>query len=398
LSTIAMTRAQSLKRAAERVGFDRAGIAALAPAETGAAFVRWLENGEQASMAYLERRVETRLDPRELLPGARSAVCVALRYWPLAQEATAIGSEEDSVEFSDGNDLWPRVARYARGLDYHDVMLERLKLLEAEIIAIVPGAKTRRYVDTGPILERDLAAKAGLGAFGKNCNLLDPEMGSYFLLGEVLTTVDLEPDTPISDLCGTCSRCLDACPTGALTGPYRLDSRLCISYWTIEHRGPIPEPMRKEIGDWVFGCDVCQEVCPMNADLAPARHPELELSGLRRELSLVDLLGLEREDYVEIFRGSPMKRAKLEGLKRNAAVAMGNRRNHRYQGPLIEALGDSDSAVRGQAAWSLARLELLDDGAGQERRHSLEAALGVESDVDVRTEIRAALALTADGQ
>lgn len=390
-----MTRAESLKRAAERVGFDRAGIAALAPAETGAAFVRWLENGDQASMAYLERRVETRLDPRELLPGARSAVCVALRYWPLAREVTASGSEEDSAEFSEGNDLWPRVARYARGLDYHDVMLERLKLLEAEIAVIVPGVRTRRYVDTGPILERDLAAKAGLGAFGKNCNLLDPEMGSYFLLGEVLTTADLEPDTPISDLCGTCSQCLDACPTGALTGPYRLDSRLCISYWTIEHRGSIPESMRKEIGDWVFGCDVCQEVCPANVALAPARHPELELPGLRRELSLVDLLGLEREDYVEKFRGSPMKRAKLEGLKRNAAVAMGNRRHRRYQEPLIEALGDSDGVVRGQAAWSLARLELHDNRASQTRRRSLEAALGAESDLDVRSEIQAALAVVA---
>ncbi len=386
-----MTRAESLRRAAERVGFDRAGIAALAPAETGGAFVRWLANGEQAGMAYLERRVERRLDPREVLPGARSAVCVALRYWPLSREATATDSEEDCVD----GDLWPRVARYARGADYHDGMLERLKQLEAEIAAIVPGVRTRRYVDTGPILERDLSAKAGLGVFGKNCNLLDPEMGSYFLLGEVLTTLELVPDPPIADLCGTCSRCLDECPTGALTGPYRLDSRLCISYWTIEHRGSIPETMREEIGDWVFGCDVCQEVCPVNVDLVPARHPELDLPELRRELSLADLLGLEREDYIERFRGSPMKRARLEGLKRNAALAMGNRRHRRYLEPLTEALGDSDGVVRGQAAWSLARLELSDDRAATTRRSALEAALGAESDIEVRSEIQAAIAVAA---
>jgi epoxyqueuosine reductase len=380
-----MNRAENLKRAAERIGFDRVGVAALTSATTGRWFLEWLAEGAQAGMAYLERRVEKRLDPREVLPGARSAVCVALRYWPLSE----------SSDSGDENDLWSGVARYARGRDYHDIMLEGLEELEVEIADNFPGARTRRYVDTGPILERDLASKAGLGVFGKNCNLLDPRMGSYFLLGEVLTTVDLEPDTPIADLCGTCAECLEACPTGALTGPYRLDSRLCISYWTIEHRGAIPEPMRGQVGEWVFGCDICQEVCPANVDISPARHPQLELPETRRELSLTDLLRLDREDYVDKFRGSPMKRAKLEGLKRNVVVAMGNRGSSQYLEPLSVALGDRDSVVRGHSAWALARLELTETRDTESRRATLDDALRRETDVDVRAEIEAALEMLA---
>ncbi len=383
-----MTRAESLKRVAERIGFDRVGVAAVGPAATGRAFLEWLADGEQAGMGYLARRVERRLDPREVLPGARSALCVALRYWPLS----------GALEAGAGDDLWSGVARYARGLDYHDVMLERLERLELEIATAIPGTRTRRYVDTGPILERDLAAKAGLGAFGKNCNLLDPKMGSYFLLGEVLTTAELEPDSPIADLCGTCTRCLEACPTGALIEPYRLDSRLCISYWTIEHRGTIPEAVRPGIGDWVFGCDVCQEVCPANVELEPAHHPELELADKRRELSLTDLLRLDREEYVERFRGSPMKRAKLEGLKRNTAVAMGNRADRRYLEPLSEALEDDDDGVRQHAAWALGRLVVSDDETIRGRRSRLEAALASETVAVVRAEIQAALEATEPGR
>jgi len=302
-----------LKSWALEAGFDRAGVAALGPPEHGSAFVQWLERGDHAAMGYLERRVEERLDPRRLLPGARSALCVALQYSPLSGEAEATG------------DLWPRVARYARGRDYHDLMGERLKRLGERIESAFPGSATRTYVDTGPVLERELAARAGLGAFGKNTMLLHPRGGSWFLIGELLLTLDLTPDLPLADLCGSCTRCLEACPTGALVGPYRLRSDLCISYWTIEHRGEIPPPAQPLLGGWVFGCDICQEVCPWNAAPPAADHPELRLPPERAELTLAGLLTLTREEYVERFRGSPMKRAKLEGLRRNAALAAANR-------------------------------------------------------------------------
>jgi epoxyqueuosine reductase len=302
-----------LKSWALEAGFDRAGVAALGPAEHGLAFVRWLERGDHASMGYLERRVEERLDPRRVLPGARSALCVALQYSPLSGEAEATG------------DLWPRVARYARGRDYHDLMGERLERLGERIESAFPGSATRGYVDTGPVLERDLAARAGLGAFGKNTMLLHPEGGSWFLIGELLLTLDLAADLPLADLCGSCTRCLEACPTGALVAPYRLRSDLCISYWTIEHRGEIPPSAQPLLAGWVFGCDICQEVCPWNAAPASADHPELRLPPDRAELTLAGLLTLTRDDYVERFRGSPMKRAKLEGLQRNAALAAANR-------------------------------------------------------------------------
>ena len=309
--------AEALKRWALDVGFDRAGVATLEPLEHGDAFLRWLARGEHAGMSYLERRVEARLQPAKILDGAKSVLCVALRYAPLA------GEDEPS------GDLWPRVARYARGRDYHALMEERLDALAARVEAAFPGARTRRYVDTGPVLERELAARAGIGVAGKNTMLLDREMGSWFLLGELFTTLDLHPDEPLAELCGGCTLCLEACPTGALVEPFRLDSNRCISYWTIEHRGAFDDDAAAMVGDWVFGCDVCQEVCPWNRRrhaLPPADHPEMRLPPERRELDLVGLLALSREEYVERFRGSPMKRARLEGLRRNAATALRNRR------------------------------------------------------------------------
>jgi epoxyqueuosine reductase len=370
--------ADLLKSWALEAGFDRAGVAQLGAVEHGEALVRWLDRGDQAGMGYLGRRLETRLDSSQVFPGARSALCVALQYHPLY-------IEEEERQPEPAGDLWRRVARYARGKDYHDVMGDRLRTLEDRVRAAFPGCETRRYVDTGPVLERELAARAGIGVVGKNTMLLHPEGGSWFLLGELFLSLDLAPDQPLADLCGSCTRCLDACPTGALAEPYRLDSNLCISYWTIEHRGPLPPEARRMVGGWVFGCDVCQEVCPWNAGAAGAVHPEMELPPERGELTLARLLRLPREEYVERFRGSPMKRAKLEGLQRNAAVAMGNRRESRHVVHLAEALGDGESTVRGHAAWALGRI------GGEEARGVLEAALAAEEDEAVRMEIRAAL-------
>jgi epoxyqueuosine reductase len=367
--------AELLKSWALEAGFDRAGVAALEPAAHGEAFVRWLARGDLAGMSYLERRLDARLRPEAVLAGARAALCVALQYHPLDGEPEP------------GGDLWPRVARYARGRDYHDLMGTRLRSLAARVAAAFPGVGSRLYVDTGPVLERDLAARAGLGAVGKNTNLLHRQGGSWFLLGELFLTLDLAPDAPLADLCGRCTRCLEACPTGALPEPYRLDSRRCISYWTIEHRGELPPAAREMVGDWVFGCDVCQEVCPWNHEPDAATHPELGLPPERATLDLVALLRLDRDGYVTRFRGSPLKRAKQEGLQRNAAVAMGNRGDRRYLPALAEALAAAGSpVVRGHAAWALGRL------GGTAARRSLAAALPGEGDPRVRAEIEAALA------
>jgi epoxyqueuosine reductase len=371
--------ADLLKSWALDAGFDRAGVADLGPLEHGEALVRWLNRGDQAAMGYLGRRLEARLDPSQIFSGARSVLCVALQYHPLH-------GEDGERQPEPKGDLWRRVARYARGKDYHDVMGARLEALEARVREAFPGCETRRYVDTGPVLERELAARAGMGAVGKNTMLLHPEGGSWFLLGELFLSLDLAPDAPLTDLCGSCTLCLEACPTGALPEPYRLDSNRCISFWTIEHRGALPPEARRMVGGWVFGCDVCQEVCPWNAGPKGAVHPEMELPPERAELDLARLLRLPREEYVERFRGSPMKRAKLEGLQRNAAVAMGNRLESRYAAPLAEALREGEPLVRGHAAWALGRI------GGEEARRALEEALEREADEGVREEIEAALA------
>jgi epoxyqueuosine reductase len=359
-------------------GFDRAAVASLEPSAYREPFERWLAEGLHAGMGYLERHAGRRFDPRKMLEGARSVLVVALQYASPAAQGETAGAL---------GDLWPRVARYARGVDYHELMGQRLTALAARIEEGFPGAGSRWYVDTGPVLERELAERAGLGVFGKNTNLLHPEAGSWFLLGELFLTLELAPrNEPLADLCGSCSRCLEACPTGALPEPYRLDANRCLSYWTIEHRGPLPLEMRPAIDDWVFGCDICQEVCPYNQQDGTGRAPEaFSVPQVRRSLDLVGLLALDRTAYLELFRGSSMKRARLDGLRRNAAVALGNRRRAEDVAPLVEALTDADALVRRHAAWALGRI------GGDAARRGLFEALRGERDDAVSDEIRGAL-------
>ncbi len=370
-------RTERVRELALAEGFDAVGVARLAPAASGAALRRWLARGDQAGMAWLGRRVERRLDPRESLPGARSALVVAWRYAPVAEggEAGPLG------------DLWRGVARYARGADYHDFLLERLQRAGQRIAEELPEMDFRAYVDTGPLLERELAVRSGLGAIGKNTNLLSPTLGSWLLLGVLLLTLDLEPDPPIGDLCGECARCLEACPTGALPEPFRLDANRCISYWTIEHRGPIPAELRVGIGEWAFGCDVCQEVCPWNGRPAPlAGREELRPPVAGRALDLVALLELPDQELRRRLTGSPLLRPKPAGLRRNAALVLGNAGRAEALPALVRALGDPSPVVRGQAAWSLGRL------GGSQAREALEAAGAVEEDDGVLGEIARALA------
>ena len=334
---------------AREAGFDLVGIATLGAATTGESYLAWLERGDHAGMDYMARERETRLDPRALLAGARSALVVGLRYAPVEEGGDGASAAVDSI--------WPKVARYAHGRDYHRVLKERLRPISRRIEEEFPGAATRVCVDTAPLLERELAARAGLGAVGKNTMLLNPEFGSWFMLGEVLTTLDLAPDVPISDLCGSCRRCLDACPTGALPEPYRLDARSCLSYWTIEHRGEIDAAIRPHLADHLFGCDACQEACPWNGPrVPPVSDPEVRLGGPRERLDLAGLLGISAAGYRRELRGTALERARRSGLRRNAAYALAGREGAEGEEALRNAETDpAGGTVASAARWARAR-------------------------------------------
>ncbi len=300
----ALTLSESVKALALELGFDRVAIGPPAPAH-GEALRRWVEAGHAGTMGYLERRIEDRLDPARVLPGVRAAVCVALNYYQ--------GEPTDPS--------WRPVARYAWGRDYHGVIGPRLDRLGAHLAAAA-GARSRGYVDTGPLLERDLAARAGLGWVGKNTMLLHPDLGSWFFIGVLLTTADLAMDAPLPDRCGTCRACLDACPTEAFVAPYVLDSRRCVSYLTIEHRGEIGPDLQPGMAGWQFGCDACQTVCPWNRKAPESRHGEF-----RSEAPYpgAEALAETADDEVRaVVRGSALLRAKPAGLRRNALIYLQN--------------------------------------------------------------------------
>lgn len=298
-----------LKTQARSLGFDLVGIVTLGSVETAHHFDEWIAAGYAGDMAYLERGAEKRHDTRRPFEGVRSGVVVAMNYGGTQPEGP--------------------VARYARGDDYHDLMVDRLnelhRWIEGEVEHPVRG---KPYVDTGPILERDLARRGGLGWIGKNTNLINPELGSFFFLGELLLDLELRADDPFeTDRCGSCTRCLDACPTNAFVGPHVLDATKCISYQTIEQKGPIAETLREAIGEHLYGCDVCQEVCPWNVkfsrDATESGFAAREVIAGKDALTLAtDLLAMSQEEFSSAFRKSPMKRAKLAGLQRNARVVV----------------------------------------------------------------------------
>jgi epoxyqueuosine reductase len=336
-----------VKQEARAAGFDLVGVTTPDPPEHLDVYERWLEDGRHGEMAYLsgERARAARADPHLLLPEVRSILVVGASYPPSPE-----------LDPSDGS---PRVGAYAQGDDYHDVLKARLE-------GVVRGVEDhfgqtfpyRIYVDTGPLLERELAQRAGLGWIGKNTCLIDPERGSYMLLAEVLLGLELEPDQPFkADRCGSCTRCIDACPTGCILPDRTIDARACISYLTIELRGAVPEALRPKTGAWVFGCDVCQQVCPWNQRFAPpGSDPAFEGRPFVEQATIDSLLTLDREQYVEGLRRSPLKRAKLHGLKRNACLAAGNQKSPARVQALAVALGDPDPQVRAHAAWALGEI------------------------------------------
>jgi len=307
-------KSRLIRDMAAAIGFERCGIARAAPIGRSEYLADWLRNGRAGSMNYLHRHFKMRADPSTILEGAKSVVVVALSY----RQDAAPQTEGDATARG-------RVAMYSWGDDYHEVIGSKLtELVERMRAEFAEPFEARVCVDTAPILERELAAAAGIGWIGKNTLVLHHEIGSYFFLGAVVTTLELAPDEPLPDHCGTCTACLDACPTQAFPKPYEMDASRCISYLTIEHRGDISKPFQKMMGDWVFGCDICQEVCPYNSDTPTTREPRFAIRPPGPQPALDDVLGWSVDDYREQLHGSAMIRAKLDMLQRNARIALDN--------------------------------------------------------------------------
>ncbi|UCE86227.1 MAG: tRNA epoxyqueuosine(34) reductase QueG [Deltaproteobacteria bacterium] len=345
-----------VKALAGAVGFDLAGVARAQPTPETEFLREWVARGYAGEMHYIGRRLEERVDPRRVFEGLRSIVAVGLVYDPGPRPAPAPGTAD--------------VARYAGGEDYHEVLRDRLEALASALAARAERPiRTRAYVDTGPVQERVFAARAGLGWIGKNTCLIHPRLGSYLFLGVLLTDLALEPDAPEPDHCGTCRLCLDACPTDAFVAPYVLDARRCLSYTTIEQRGAIDAALREAHGDRLFGCDVCQEVCPWNA--RPRREVPADPAGLRARLAprpewvrpaLVWLLGLREEAWRRATRRTALRRAKFRGLLRNALVVAGNSGDSSLA-PLVRRYAAGDDALLAEhARWALARIEARASG------------------------------------
>ncbi len=361
-----MKLTERIKIKAVELGFDLVGIAPAARAPHAKAFEQWLDNNYHAQMLWLARNPHRRQDPRLVIEGAQSVVVVGLSYFTL----------------DPGGNLWNdpsrgRIARYAWGLDYHDIMLPRLREL-GHFIDKEAGQtlNQRSYIDTGPVLERDFAAQAGLGFVGKNSLLINPKMGSYLFLGEILVDVALDYDKPATaggascrinlsgkrkrvGSCGACARCLDVCPTHAFPAPYVVDSNRCISYLTIEHKGAIPTELRPLMQNWIYGCDACQEICPWIRRYAtdfPTRETFLQFDPAWAAPKLIDLMAMDDKAFRRRFKGTPVKRTKRRGLLRNVAIALGNWGNPKALPILEKALADPELLIREHAAWAIGQI------------------------------------------
>ncbi len=313
-------RTQHVKLLARQLGFDLVGVTLAQPSNRKEYYRDWLADGYGGTMEYLKRNVHLRANPARLLPGARSIVCVGLGY-KRSDGYHRPGAGE--TPRTAGAPPTGRVAQYARGHDYHTVLRGLLATLTDHMRATLPESfVAQAFVDTGPLLERELAAAAGLGWIGKNTCLVHPRLGSYLFLGELVSTLDLQPDEPLADGCSRCRRCLEACPTGALTSPHCLDASRCISYLTIEHRGSIPEDIRARMGDWVFGCDACQQVCPYNAHAPLTRNSDLARDRLPAHLDLRTLANMSSGDYRRLTRHSAGRRVSRGRWQGNALAVL----------------------------------------------------------------------------
>ncbi|HEY8490496.1 MAG TPA: tRNA epoxyqueuosine(34) reductase QueG [Dehalococcoidia bacterium] len=368
---------QALKRYAAELGFAAVAVARAEPdPETRRVLRERIREGRLADMAawFTEERADRATDPARALPGARSLVLAAAPYWH--QTPPPAGDEPRG-----------RISRYAWGRDYHRALERPLKALARWLAEQVPGCRSRLLVDYGPVAERAYAARSGMGWFGKHTNLLLPGRGSFVFLGELITTAELEPDPPLRKTCGACRRCVDACPTGAIVDDYVVDAGRCIAYQTIENRGPIPREFRPLMGDWIFGCDLCQDPCPVNLRFPSRGWDDFAAADAEAAApALIPLLALSEEAFRERFRGRPVLRAKRGGFLRNVCVALGNLRDPRAVPALARSLADADPLVRGHAAWALGRI------GGEGARRALRDALPAERDPWVREELALAAA------
>lgn len=343
------TPAERIRAKARALGFAAVGFGPAEHPGDGTRLRRWLDAGHAGSMAYMEETAASRASPDRRFPGVRSVVAVALAHDP---------GRRDGPPPPSSPGLRGVIARYARGRDYHPVMEGRLKRLrDAVVRAGGPGTRAWWAVDHVPVMDRALARNAGLGFFGKNTMLLSPRLGSWLLLGEVLTTLDLPPDPAPAGSCGTCTRCLDACPTAAFPAPFVLDARRCVSYLTIENRGPIPEDLRPGVGTMVFGCDLCQEVCPWNRFARKASDADLRPRALTLDPDLLALAALTEVAWREAFRGSAVLRAGFPGFRRNLAVALGNTRDPRALPALRDLAASGDPLVEEHARWGISVID-----------------------------------------
>ncbi len=359
-----------IREEARRLGFFKIGVVPAGPLPQAWRFTRWLDAGMHGEMRYMERQADMRRNPALVLPDLRSILVLAMNYH--TGQTRSRGSSSAVI------------SRYAWGEDYHHIVGERLRSLRDFICARLPGTEGLHYVDTGPVMEKVWGAESGLGWIGKHSNLITRERGSWFFIGVILLNVELECDPPGNNYCGTCVRCLRACPTGAIVTPYVVDARLCISYLTIEHRGSIPLSLRRLIGNRIFGCDDCQEVCPWNRFAIEASTGGFRCRAENLMPDLASLVAITSEEFRHRFAGTAIQRVGRSGFVRNVAVALGNSSLRTAVGALSVAMGDPSALVRAHAAWALGNI-----GTVEARRRLSEARVS-ETDPSVAEEINLA--------
>ena len=366
---------EAVRQRARELGFDDCRVTTAAAPESAGRFRQWLAEGRQGDMAWLERTAQKRNDPQQVLAGARSIIILASSYHiadcsqppPMLHGGTQM-DDAGNWKLEIGNCKSGVVARYARFADYHDVLAERLKQLAALVNDLGgPGTRSLWYVDTGPLLERDLAQRAGLGFIGKHTNLISRKLGNWIFLSEIITTLELPPDAPERNHCGSCTRCITACPTAAITAPFQLDSRRCVSYLTIEFRGSIPLELRPAIGNRIFGCDDCLAVCPWNRFAQEGRLMQRHARADLAQPDLLKLLALDNEGFKRHFAGTPLFRARRRGLLRNVCVALGNVGDEQALPGLQKAAADAESLIAEHARWAIEQMNRC-SGGSEERR------------------------------